>query len=99
MANSSTKILVIERSPSRRRMLINQVQKAGYSDVEGVSTPQSGVKRCEETPFSLVITGWNQKFRSFLSARSVQAGAAFGKTPLMLIGHGKWGQQKPIVAA
>ncbi|MCZ6632921.1 MAG: flagellar motor switch protein FliM [bacterium] len=97
MAESTAKILVIDRSPARRRMLFKQLEKAGYSDVEGASTPQRGLRMCEETPFDLVITAWNKGFKSFLSALNVRAGAAFGEIPLMLLGNRTMAERDSVI--
>lgn len=56
------KILVVDDSPTMRRIIIAQLKQLGYGEVEEAENGQAALDRLQEKPFDFVLTDWNMPF-------------------------------------
>lgn len=53
------KILIVDDSPTMRRILVNTVIKAGYSDVKEAEDGKDGLAKLMAGEYDLLMTDWN----------------------------------------
>ncbi|MCK5127733.1 MAG: response regulator [candidate division Zixibacteria bacterium] len=53
------KILAVDDSPTMRRIIINSLKKAGYSDVQEATDGKDALAKMKVNSFDFVITDWN----------------------------------------
>ena len=56
------KILVVDDSPTMRRIIIAQLKQLGYGETEEAENGQVALDRLKEKPFDFVLTDWNMPF-------------------------------------
>lgn len=55
----SVKVLVVDDSPTMRRIVSNTLKRIGYEDSEEAEDGRAALKKLGEGGFGLVITDWN----------------------------------------
>ncbi|WP_255664930.1 response regulator [Luteitalea sp. TBR-22] len=53
------RFLVVDDSSTMRRIIINTLNKIGYTDIVEAGNGREGIDRVSEGPVDLVITDWN----------------------------------------
>ena len=53
------KILAVDDSPTMRRIIINTLKRAGFSDVVEATDGKDAIAKLKVEPISFVITDWN----------------------------------------
>ena len=53
------KIIIVDDSPTMRRILVNTVQKAGFSDVQEAEDGKDALAKLMAGDFDLLMTDWN----------------------------------------
>ena len=53
------KILIVDDSPTMRRILINTVQKAGYTEVKDAEDGKDALAKLMAGEYDLLMTDWN----------------------------------------
>lgn len=56
---AAVKILVVDDSPTMRRIIINILRRLGYVDVTEAADGLDAIARMKQDAFDLVITEWN----------------------------------------
>lgn len=84
MAN--LKILVVDDSPTMRRILLNTVQKAGYSDVQEAVDGKDALAKLMAGSFDLLMTDWNMPNMNGLELVSaVRAEEKLKSIPILMV--------------
>jgi two-component system chemotaxis response regulator CheY len=53
------RILVIDDSPTMRRIIVNTLKRVGYSNMTEATDGRDALIKLRETPVDLIITDWN----------------------------------------
>ena len=53
------KILVVDDSPTMRRIVVGQLKQTGYSDIAEAEDGVQALQMLEADPFDLLLTDWN----------------------------------------
>jgi two-component system, chemotaxis family, chemotaxis protein CheY len=56
---ANLRILIVDDSPTMRRILVNTVIKAGYSDVKEAEDGRDGLAKLMAGQYDLLMTDWN----------------------------------------
>lgn len=56
------KFLVVDDSPTMRRIIVAQLGQLGYGEVEEADNGQAALERLKTQPFDFVLTDWNMPF-------------------------------------
>jgi two-component system chemotaxis response regulator CheY len=80
------RFLVVDDSPTMRRIIINTLNKLGYSNFVEASNGREGMDRLSESPFDLIITDWNMPEMSGIEfIRAVRATDALHSVPVLMV--------------
>jgi len=84
MAN--LKILVVDDSPTMRRILINTIQKAGYSEVKDAEDGKDALSKLMAGEYDLLMTDWNMPNMSGLELiETVRADDKIRDLPILMV--------------
>ena len=80
------KILIVDNSPTMRRILTNTVVKAGYSDIKEAEDGKDALAKLLAGDFDLLMTDWNIPLMSGLElTEAVRAEEKLKKIPILMI--------------
>lgn len=80
------RFLVVDDSTTMRRIIINTLNKVGYTDCAEASNGREGVERLAMITVDMVITDWNMPEMSGIEfIRSVRANAATKDLPVLMV--------------
>jgi len=80
------RFLVVDDSTTMRRIIINTLNKVGYTDCAEASNGREGVERLAMTTVDMVITDWNMPEMSGIEfIRSVRSNAATKDLPVLMV--------------
>jgi len=80
------RFLVVDDSTTMRRIIINTLNKVGYSDCAEASNGREGVERLATTVVDMVITDWNMPEMSGIDfIRSVRSNPATKDLPILMV--------------
>ena len=80
------RILVVDDSSTMRRIIINALNKVGYSDYVEAGNGREGVDKLAAGPVNLIITDWNMPEMSGLEfIRSVRANDQTKHIPALMV--------------
>ena len=83
---SKLKILIVDDSPTMRRILVNTVIKSGYSDVKEAEDGKDALAKLMAGEFDLVMTDWNMPNMSGLElVQAVRADEKLKKIPILMV--------------
>lgn len=79
------KFLVVDDSPTMRRILVNSLQRIGYASFVEAGDGQEALDKFDGS-IEFVITDWNMPNMSGLDlARGLRAHPAGGKVPILMV--------------
>ena len=80
------KILAVDDSPTMRRIIINSLKKAGYSDVTEATDGKDALAKMKVKSFNFVITDWNMpEMDGMTFVTNVRASADSKKIPILMV--------------
>jgi two-component system chemotaxis response regulator CheY len=80
------RILVVDDSTTMRRILVNTLNKLGYTDLVDGSNGREGLDRLAASPIDLVITDWNMPEMSGIEfIRSMRANDKYKSIPVLMV--------------
>lgn len=81
----SGKVLVVDDSPTMRRIVANTLKRIGYSDTEEAENGQEALDKLEGSSFDLIVTDWNMPGMSGLDfIKSVRSDGS-NKLPILMV--------------
>ena len=83
---SNLRILVVDDSPTMRRILLNTVQKAGYSDIKDAEDGKDALAKLMAGEFDLLMTDWNMPNMNVLElVQAVRTDEKFKGIPILMV--------------
>lgn len=92
------KFLVVDDSPTMRRIICNSLRDIGYTDLHEAEDGQEALERLNLMPVDFVITDWNMPNMNGLAlTKSIRSHPDFEEVPILMITTR--GMQEDVVAA
>ncbi len=83
---SKLRILIVDDSPTMRRILVNTVIKAGYSDVKEAEDGKDGLAKLMAGEYDLLMTDWNMPNMNGLElVQTVRADEKLKSIPILMV--------------
>ncbi len=80
------RILVVDDSPTMRRILVNTVQKAGYSKIQDAVDGKDALAKLMAGEFDLLMTDWNMPNMNGLElVQAVRGDANLKDIPILMV--------------
>ena len=80
------KFLVVDDSPTMRRIVCNALKEIGYTDLVEAGDGNEALEQLEATGPDFVITDWNMPNMNGLDlTKSIRAHATYGHLPILMI--------------
>ena len=92
------KFLVVDDSPTMRRIVCNALREIGYDEVVEAEDGQDALEKLNADAFEFVITDWNMPNMNGLDlTKSIRGHDQFGQLPILMITTR--GMQEDVIAA
>jgi two-component system chemotaxis response regulator CheY len=92
------KFLVVDDSPTMRRIVCNALREIGYSEVVEAEDGQDAMDKLGADTFEFIITDWNMPVMNGLDlTKSIRGHERFGELPILMITTR--GMQEDVIAA
>lgn len=83
---SKLRILIVDDSPTMRRILVNTVIKAGYSDVKEAEDGRDALAKLMAGEYDLLMTDWNMPNMNGLElVQTVRADDKLKNIPILMV--------------
>ena len=84
---SDMKFLVVDDSPTMRRIVINTLKRIGYRDIEDAENGQEGLDKLKTVEgINFVITDWNMPVMDGLHfVQAIRADSNFKHLPILMV--------------
>jgi len=80
------KILAVDDSPTMRRIIINTLKRAGFSDVDEATDGKDALAKMQVDDFDFIITDWNMPEMDGLAfVNSVRAEDKYKALPILMV--------------
>jgi len=90
--------LVVDDSPTMRRIICNSLRDIGYTEMHEAEDGQDALGRLDCTPIDFVITDWNMPTMNGLAlTKSIRTHPELDEIPILMITTR--GMQEDVVAA
>ena len=92
------RFLVVDDSPTMRRIVANALREIGYSEVVEAEDGTDAINKLEANPVEFVITDWNMPNLNGLElTQFIRQSAKFGHLPILMITTR--GMKEDVIAA
>ncbi|MFQ5572076.1 MAG: response regulator [Rhodothermales bacterium] len=92
------KFLVVDDSPTMRRIVCNALREIGYDEVVEAEDGQDAMEKLNADAFEFIITDWNMPTMNGLDlTRSIRDHSQYGELPILMITTR--GMQEDVIAA
>ena len=92
------KFLVVDDSPTMRRIVCNALREIGYTELEEAEDGTQALDRLDGNPVDFVITDWNMPNMNGLDlTKSIRSHPALGSLPILMITTR--GMKEDVIAA
>jgi two-component system chemotaxis response regulator CheY len=86
MTMAGLKILVVDDSPTMRRIIIGQLNQAGFFDVGEAEDGMHGLEELERNSYNFVLTDWNMPHMDGLQfVKEVRTREKFKSLPILVV--------------
>jgi two-component system chemotaxis response regulator CheY len=83
---TDTKILAVDDSPTMRRIIVNTLRRAGYTNVIEASDGRDALQKLKTDHINLVITDWNMPQMDGLTlVKALRNTDEFRQLPVLMI--------------
>ena len=83
---SDLKILIVDDSPTMRRILVNTVQKAGYPNCQEAEDGKDALAKLMAGNFDLLMTDWNMPNMNGLElTEAVRGDSKLKEIPILMV--------------
>ncbi len=84
---STLKFLIVDDSPTMRRIVNNTLKRLGYRDIEEADNGSTGLDKLKTIPgINFIITDWNMPVMDGLAfVQSVRGSSDFRETPILMV--------------
>jgi len=81
------KVLVVDDSPTMRRIVVQMVKRLGYGDVVEAGDGQEALGKLQaETDIGLVLSDWNMPIMNGLElTQAIRSDEQFAKLPILMV--------------
>jgi two-component system chemotaxis response regulator CheY len=80
------KILTVDDSPTMRRIIVNTLKRAGFSDVSEAENGKDALAKMQEDNFNFIITDWNMPVMDGLTfVNNVRASKEYASLPVLMV--------------
>lgn len=80
------KILIVDDSPTMRRILLNTVQKAGYPNCQQAEDGKDALAKLMANEYDLLMTDWNMPNMNGLElTEAVRSGSGQNDIPILMV--------------
>lgn len=80
------RVLIVEDSPTMRRIVRNTLKRIGYDDVEEACDGVEGVSVLGNNPVDFIITDWNMPNMSGLDfIKQVKSKSEYADVPILMV--------------
>ncbi|MDD3052186.1 MAG: response regulator [Candidatus Cloacimonetes bacterium] len=81
------KFLVVDDSPTMRRIVVNTLIRLGYRDIEDAEHGQAGMDILNTVPdIGFIVTDWNMPVMDGLKfVQTIRSSSDFNKLPILMI--------------
>lgn len=92
------KFLVVDDSPTMRRIVCNALREIGYSNYSEAEDGEAAVEKLRSEPFDFVITDWNMPNMNGLElTQTLRNDDTYGDVPILMITTR--GMKEDVIAA
>jgi two-component system, chemotaxis family, chemotaxis protein CheY len=92
------KILVVDDSPTMRRIVCNALREIGYEEYDEAEDGEDAMGKLRGDSFDFVITDWNMPRMNGLElTQTIRADATYGQVPILMVTTR--GMKEDVIAA
>lgn len=79
--------LIVDDSPTMRRILVNTLKRLGYNDIEEAENGSNAMDKLKTTPgVNFIITDWNMPVMDGMEfVKSVRGSSEFSSIPILMV--------------
>lgn len=82
----AVKVLVVDDSPTMRRIVSNTLKRIGFSETEEAENGQEALTKLSDADFGLIVTDWNMPGMSGLEfVKSVRSSGDYDNMPVLMV--------------